>query len=168
MVGYVGWVQMNGITPSGVPGPGTAALHGCRLQSPATRCSAMVSNVTTLVCDIVPLWSGYIWLAQVGTIQHCTDMLTHPCPGRRHLRRVLDVPGDGAALPRALLRPPLPPDHARHQQEHCRQVAGIEEYVIRVIFANVLFIEDHSFTFTVHFSLFILLYNLFILILDLF
>ena len=61
------WVQMNGITPSGVPGAGTAALHGCRLQSPATRCSAMVSNVTTLVCDIVPLWSGYIWLAQVGS-----------------------------------------------------------------------------------------------------
>ena len=45
----------------------STALHGCRLQSPATRCSAMVSNVTTLVCDIVPLWSGYIWLAQVGS-----------------------------------------------------------------------------------------------------
>ena len=77
MMGYVGWVQMNGVT---LRCPGcrhcSTALHGCRLQSPATRCSAMVSNVTTLVCDIVPLWSGYIWLAQVGTIQHYTDMIT--------------------------------------------------------------------------------------------
>ena len=69
-----------------------------------------------------------IHLAGAGGQQYY-DMLTHPSPGRRHLRRVLDVPGDGAALPSALLRPPLPPDHARHQQEHCRQVAGREECV---------------------------------------
>ena len=25
-----------------------------------------MSNVTTLVCDIVPLWSGYVWGAQVS------------------------------------------------------------------------------------------------------
>ena len=26
----------------------------------------MVNNVTTLMCDVVPLWSGYVWGAQGG------------------------------------------------------------------------------------------------------
>ena len=26
----------------------------------------MVNNVTTIMCDVVPLWSGYIWGAQGG------------------------------------------------------------------------------------------------------
>ena len=132
---------MNGVTPSGVPGTGTALQHctawlqaavpghplqcdGLQRDDPRVRHRAAVER---------------IHLAGAGGQQHYTDMLTHPSPGRRHLRRVLDVPGDGAALPSALLRPPLPADHARHQQEHCRQVAGREEYVIRIIFARYLF-----------------------------
>ena len=28
---------------------------------------SMPSNITRIVCDIVPLWSGYMWGAQVMT-----------------------------------------------------------------------------------------------------
>ena len=87
----------------------------------------MPSNITRIVCDIVPLWSGYMWGAQVMTRGWHVMMLS-PTLGRGHLWRLLPVPGHSAPLPRLLLRLPLSPDHAGGQQQHRGQ--GEETWVV--------------------------------------
>ena len=80
----------------------------------------MPSNVTRIVCDIVPLWSGYMWGAQVMAWWPLHTVLSSTL-GRGHIRYLLPVPGHGAPLPCLLLRLPLPPDNTWGQQQHCGQ-----------------------------------------------
>ena len=84
-----------------------------------------MSNVTTLVCDIVPLWSGYVWGAQVRDNKYLSNTPPPPPPpplGRSHLGCLLTVPGDGATLLRSLLRSSLPTVNPPVQHQHSGKV----------------------------------------------